>query len=145
MGHTVHYSSIVCFECHRLDILFCEIVLCREHLNRSISSDRFFRCFWLTPLLTRFRHSLKLDDFRDLLINLMTCCSERPNCALMASKGVRSSQAISMTLSVSSSVKERISELPTVLFILPIFLSAINKCSTHLFALSQINLPTDFL
>ncbi len=38
-------------------------------------------------------------------INSITPFSGKPNCANTASKGVRSSQAISMTLSISLSVK----------------------------------------
>lgn len=68
---------------------------------RMTSGWRFFRCLVFRPL-TRFRHSLKLEGFRDARIKAITEASGKPNCSSIASKGVLSSQAISMTLSLWS-------------------------------------------
>jgi hypothetical protein len=90
---------------HRLLILFPLICRCRELLNRTMFSGRLSKCFWLVPLFTRLRQRLKLLRFRCFRISFITCCSARPNWYSTASKGVLSSQAISMIRSMSLSVK----------------------------------------
>jgi hypothetical protein len=88
---------------HRFEILLLLIDFCREHLNRLISSLRFFKCFLLTPLFTRFRQSLKLFSFKFRRIRSITSFSVSSNWNRIASKGVRSSQAISIIRSRSAS------------------------------------------
>jgi hypothetical protein len=61
-------------------------------------------CFVARPL-TLARQSLKLRGFKRLRISFITSGSPRPNCCSIASKGVLSSQAISMILDSSSSEK----------------------------------------
>ena len=56
------------------------------------------------PSWTRARHKRKLDGFNSLRIRAMTSCYLSPNWNSMASKGVRSSQAISITRSIVLSV-----------------------------------------
>ena len=86
---------------YRLLILFIDMDFCRLHLKRVMSGFLFCACFLLMPLFTRLRQRLKLLRFNSLLIIAITSLSEKPNCALIASNGVRSSQAISMILSIS--------------------------------------------
>ncbi len=65
------------------------------------SWPRSFACFVLRPD-TLFRHNLKLAGFRVHRMIAITCRSSISNCASMASKGVLSSQAISIILDTSS-------------------------------------------
>ncbi len=74
----------------------------RSHLNRLTSSFRSFTNLVFRPL-TRSRQCLQLEFLRFFLISSTTSSSERPNCILIASNGVRSSQAIAITRSISSS------------------------------------------
>ena len=72
-------------------------------LNRLTSPDLCFRCLVFLPC-TCLRHLRKLDGFRLRRIKVITAASDKPNWASIASKGVRSSQAISMTRFFSRSV-----------------------------------------
>lgn len=65
------------------------------------SWPRSFECFVLRPD-TLCRHNLKLAGFRLRRMIVITCRSSLSNCAFMASKGVLSSQAISMIRDTSS-------------------------------------------
>ena len=87
--------------CYRLLILFIDIIRWRVLLNRDMAGSLFLSCLWLMPLCTRFRQSLKLLLFNSFRMSEITPLSVHPNCSLMASKGVLSSQAISMILSIS--------------------------------------------
>ncbi|QNI94570.1 hypothetical protein SynA15127_01491 [Synechococcus sp. A15-127] len=58
-------------------------------------------CFVFRPV-TRLRHIRNDDGFSSVLINAITSGSVTPYWACIASKVVRSSQAISMILSISS-------------------------------------------
>ena len=80
-----------------------EIFFCNVHLKRASSTTLFARCFVARPC-TRSRHIRKEDGFISLRITSITACSFKPNWAVMASKGVRSSHAISTTRSISWSV-----------------------------------------
>ena len=71
-------------------------------LNRVIWSEK--PCFVFLPE-TLFLQLLKEDDFRFDLINLITSASFSSNWNSMASKGVLSSQAISIIRSVSAEFK----------------------------------------
>ena len=73
----------------------------RVHLKRSTSSALKFLCLVFLPC-TRALQRFQLACVRLLRINSITSFSDKPNCALMASNGVRSSQAISITRSISS-------------------------------------------
>ena len=70
---------------------------------RVMPGGRIFRCLVCLPLI-RLRHILNDDDFISLRISLTTADSFRPYNRSMASKGVRSSHAISMILDMSDSV-----------------------------------------
>ena len=85
-----------------LEILLRVICRCRLHRNRSTSSSRSCRCLVFLPctLLRQFR---QLCGFSSLRISAMVSASVSPNCCSMASKGVLSSQAISMMRSISAS------------------------------------------
>ncbi len=86
---------------HLFDILLWQMILCLLDLKRQIPLIRFLRCFWLTPEFTLFLQSLKLDSLSSVRISSITSDSLVPNWNVMASKGVRSSQAISMIRSIS--------------------------------------------
>ncbi len=77
------------------------ILLCVGHLCRSIEGWRNFSCLVERPD-TLARHRLKEDRLRLCLIIVITSPSLRPKRRFMASKGVRSSHAISMMRSTSS-------------------------------------------
>lgn len=76
----------------------------REHLNRWVLGVRSARCLLERPD-TRRRHRRNELSFRIFRMSWMTSGSDRPNCHSMASKGVRSSQAISTIRSMSSVVR----------------------------------------
>ena len=86
---------------YRLLILFIEMVLCRLHLKRLMPGFLFCRCFWLMPLLTLLRQRLKLLRFNSLRMMAITAASFLLNWNAIASKGVLSSQAISIMRSIS--------------------------------------------
>lgn len=75
---------------------------CVGQYARLTSGLLSFKCLVFRPV-TRLRHSLKLEGFRDRRMNSITSDSLKPNCTSIASNGVRSSQAISITREVSSS------------------------------------------
>ena len=104
-NQTILISGAATGKNYRLLILFPLMLRWRLHLNRLIAGLRFLRCLLLTPLLTRFRHNRKLLGFRCLLMMTITSFSRNPNWYSMASKGVRSSQAISIILLWSRSLK----------------------------------------
>ncbi len=89
---------------YRLLILLFEIDLCLLDRKRFMAELRRLACLLLTPLCTRALHNLKEDGRNALRIRLITSDSDNPNWKVMASKGVRSSQAISITRSKSLSV-----------------------------------------
>ena len=74
---------------------------CKVHLKRLESVILFIKCLVARPDIL-FRHILKLEAFEFKRMNSMTSFSFKSNWNSIASKGVRSSQAISMIRSVSS-------------------------------------------
>ena len=72
-----------------------------EDLCLPIKKSLFPRCFVFLPYI-RFLHRRYDDGFICFRISSFTACSPNPNCDLIASKGVRSSQAISIILDMSS-------------------------------------------
>lgn len=84
-------------------ILFPLIDFCRLHLKRLPTMGWPLACFVIRPC-TRARHLRQFRGCSSRFIRAFTSSSERPNCILMASKGVRSSQAISMMRSISVSL-----------------------------------------
>ena len=78
-----------------------------EQRKRDPSSGWCFACFVWRPE-TRLLHILKLEAFISLRIKRITCFSVRPNWYSIASKGVRSSQAISITRLICSVSREGI-------------------------------------
>ena len=86
----------------RLEILLPVMLRCSLHLWRPASKPRKALCLVALPW-TRARHMRHELGFISLRINAITSASLRPNCNRMASKGVRSSQAISMMRSISCS------------------------------------------
>lgn len=88
-------------------MLLCVICRCRELLNLAGSSFPKALCFVGLPC-TRFLHILKLLGFISLRISFITSSSGMPNCSSMASKEVRSSQAISIIRSMSLSDRSSI-------------------------------------
>lgn len=130
-----------------LEILLLLIPLWRLHLNRSTAVATFFRCFVFLPC-TRARHILKLLGFISLRISLITSFSLRSNCRAIASKGVRSSHAISMILSIWSTLNSFFSIIaltdfdwprcvwPVFVFLLSLpiyFLRGAIRCLWHVF------------
>lgn len=91
----------------RLLILLLLIGFWREDLNLVPFKVKSFWCLVFRPL-TRLRHILKLVAFISLRKRSITASSDSPNWWLMASKGVRSSQAISIILSFCSSLNDSI-------------------------------------
>ena len=79
---------------YRFEILFPEIDLCRLHRKRS-TSVRSLACLVLRPV-TRLRQLRNDPGCMCRRMSSRTSFSLRPNWNSMASKGVRSSQAISM-------------------------------------------------
>ena len=88
---------------YRFEIELFEIDFCLEHLNLPSSKFRFLLCFVALPC-TRSLHILKLLGFISRRIRLITSCYFNPNWNFMASKVVRSSQAISIIRSIFLSV-----------------------------------------
>lgn len=86
-------------------ILFILIDLCLEHLNLCISGFALKACLTPIPDETLFLQRLKLDGLSVVRISFSTSPCEMPNCSLMMSKVVLSSQAISTILSFSKSLK----------------------------------------
>ena len=84
-------------------IRFPLIDFCRLHLKRLPTMGWRLACFVIRPC-TRARHLRQFRGCISRFIRAFTSSSERPNCILMASKGVRSSQAISMMRSISVSL-----------------------------------------
>ena len=76
-------------------ILLFEIVRCRLHLWRPTPKFLFFRCL-VDRFCTRFRHIFQLLRFISCRISSITLASGTPNWNSIASKGVRSSHAISL-------------------------------------------------
>jgi hypothetical protein len=87
---------------YRFEILFPVITRCIFDLKRFTDSSRSFSCL-MDCWCARLRQRSKLLRFRLRRINRITSFSFSPNCRSMASKGVRSSQAISMMRSWSRS------------------------------------------
>lgn len=83
------------------EILFRLMAFWREQRNRVMSDERSAWCFVFLPFIL-FRHLLKPEDFNSFRISEITSASERPNWASIASKLVRSSQAISIMRSVAA-------------------------------------------
>lgn len=75
--------------------------LCLLHLNLKDLPPAFSRCLVDLPC-TLALHLLNELGCKEALIIEMTSASANPNCISMASKGVLSSHAISMILSVST-------------------------------------------
>ena len=73
------------------------------HRKRPTTKPRLVRCLVLRPAV-RFRQSLNDEGFRFFRMSLMTWPGSIPNCSRMASKVVRSSQAIWIMRSVWASV-----------------------------------------
>jgi hypothetical protein len=94
---------------YRLLILFPVIVRCNVDLNRVVFSSRSFRCLVVRPLV-RLRHIAKLLAFMFARMSSITSFSESPNCISIASKGVRSSHAISMIRSISAAERLCVAE-----------------------------------
>ncbi len=88
---------------YRLEILLEEILRCLLHLNLTTDASRKARCLVARPC-TRFLQRSKLLRFSSRRMSWMTFFSVNPNCDLMASNGVRSSQAIWIMRSVTSGV-----------------------------------------
>ena len=106
-------------EYQRLEILLPVILRCRLHLWRPTSKPRKALCLVALPC-TLARHMRQELGFISLRIKAITSASLRPNCKRMASKGVRSSQAISMMRSISCSVsafKSMLTKQPCALFV----------------------------
>jgi len=83
----------------RFDILFKVMCLCWSLLLRPTLNPRSALCFVFLPC-TRALHMRKEEGFISRRISLITSDSAMPNCSRMASKGVRSSHAISMMRSM---------------------------------------------
>ena len=93
LGGEIHYLLL---------ILFMLMLRWSVHLKRGSEKIRFCKCFVLRPAI-RLRHIWKLDNLLLARINSITSFSCSPNWNLIASNGVRSSQAIWMIRSISSS------------------------------------------
>lgn len=110
------------------------MVRCNAHLCLPATKPRSLVCFVLLPC-TLLRHILKLLGFISRRISVITSFSVRPNCSLMESKLVRSSQAISIILLVSMCASSAIFNITTGLYscfkknCLPLLLAPIK---THL-------------
>ena len=78
----------------RLDILFSVMCLCWSLLLRPTLNPRNAVCLVLLPC-TLARHIRNEEGFISRRMSFMTSDSGMPNCAVMASNGVRSSHAIS--------------------------------------------------
>ena len=89
-------------EHQRLEILLPVMLRCKLHLWRPASKPRSALCLVALPctLARHMRHELGFISRR---ISVITSASLIPNCKRIASKGVRSSQAISMMRSISCS------------------------------------------
>ena len=106
-------------EYQRLEILLPVILRCRLHLCLPTSKPRKALCLVALPC-TLARHRRQELGFISRRISAITSASLRPNCNKIASKGVRSSQAISMMRSISCSVsafKSMHSKQPCALFV----------------------------
>ena len=77
------------------------VLRCMLHLKRVMSLAASARCLVTRPC-TRARHLRQLLGCSSRFMSAFTSSSRNPNCVKMASKGVRSSQAISMMRSMSS-------------------------------------------
>jgi hypothetical protein len=78
-------------------------LFCVGHRNRPISKPRLETCFVLRPAVLAL-HNRNDEGCISCRISLMTSPGVRPNCPRMASKLVRSSQAIWMIRSISATV-----------------------------------------
>jgi hypothetical protein len=106
-------------ENQRLEILLPVILRCKLHLCLPTSNPRKALCLVALPC-TLARHMRQELGFISLRIKVITSASLRPNCNKIASKGVRSSQAISMMRSMSCSVsalKSIFTKQPCALFV----------------------------
>lgn len=106
------YTPIVGHKCkakflffYRFEILLFEMLRCRLLLNRNIRAFLFLACLLLTLLFTRLRHNLNELALSVFRMSTITSASLKSNWKWMASKGVLSSQAISIIRSNSSSDK----------------------------------------
>ena len=81
-----------------------EICFCCLDLNLNSVSWDLWACLVGLPC-TLFRHLMNEDSFISRRMSLMTSFSLIPNCSSIASNGVLSSQAISIILSRSLSVR----------------------------------------
>lgn len=88
---------------YRLLCRLPEMIRCCRDLKRKTSELRLPACLVERPC-TLARHFFQLLGCISCFINSMTSLSDTPNWAFMASKGVRSSQAISIIRSMSASL-----------------------------------------
>ncbi len=91
----------------RFEILLPVIARCKSDLKRAPSTALLARCLVARPC-TRARHRRQEAGFSSRRISRITALSFSPNWARMASKGVRSSQAISITRSVCWAVRDSV-------------------------------------